>query len=138
MMWRWPIHRSENDGSGTRMPSQVSIHCRRCAGSSAMRRRSWALLLGAQKNGVRLLRSRAVGVYDRRMRRARDLSCGDARVFVEFEVRRIACRDCKQVKRDRLDFLADNPFYTKRFGFVVGRRCRAASIQDVAREFHLD
>ncbi len=35
-------------------------------------------------------------------------------------------------------FLSDNPFYTKRFGFVVGRRCRAASVRDVAREFHLD
>jgi transposase len=59
-------------------------------------------------------------------------------VYVEFEVRRIDCRDCGKVKRERLDFLSDNPFYTKRFGFVVGRRCRAASIQDVAREFHLD
>ena len=78
------------------------------------------------------------GWYDRKTRRARDLSCGDTRVFVEFEVRRIECRDCGKVKREQLDFLSDNPFYTKRFGFVVGRRCRAASIQDVAKEFHLD
>ena len=78
------------------------------------------------------------GWYDRKTRRARDLSCGDTRVFVEFEVRRIECRDCGKVKREQLDFLSDNPFYTKRFGFVVGRRCRAASIQDVAQEFHLD
>ena len=42
------------------------------------------------------------------------------------------------MKRERLAFLSDNPFYTKRFGFVVGRRCRAASVRDVAREFHLD
>jgi len=28
------------------------------------------------------------------------------------------------VKRERLDFLADNPFYTKRFAYYVGRRCR--------------
>jgi transposase len=78
------------------------------------------------------------GWYDRRTRQARDLSCGDKRVYVEFEVRRIECRGCGKVKRERLDFLSDNPFYTKRFGFVVGRRCRAASIRDVAREFHLD
>ena len=78
------------------------------------------------------------GWYDRTTRRARDLSCGDTRVFVEFEVRRIECRDCGKVKREQLDFLSDNPFYTKRFGLVVGRRCRAASIQDVAKEFHLD
>ena len=78
------------------------------------------------------------GWYDRKTRQARDLSCGDSRVFVEFEVRRIDCRGCGKVKREQLDFLSDNPFYTKRFGFVVGRRCRASSIKDVAREFHLD
>jgi transposase len=78
------------------------------------------------------------GWYDRKTARARDLSCGDARVYVEFEVRRLQCRDCGKVKRERLAFLSDNPFYTKRFAFVVGRRCRAASIQDVAKEFHLD
>ena len=78
------------------------------------------------------------GWYDRRTARARDLSCGDARVYVEFEVRRIQCQNCGKVKRERLEFLCDNPFYTKRFAFVVGRRCRAASIQDVAKEFHLD
>ena len=72
------------------------------------------------------------GWYDRRTARARDLSCGDARVYVEFEVRRIQCKNCGKVKRERLEFLCDNPFYTKRFAFVVGRRCRAASIQDVA------
>src|SRR5258707_11683817 len=35
------------------------------------------------------------------------------------------------VKRERLDFLADNPHFTKRFAFYVGRRCRQASIRDV-------
>jgi transposase len=34
--------------------------------------------------------------------------------------------------------LADSPFYTKRFAFFVGRRCRTATISDVARESHLD
>jgi transposase len=42
------------------------------------------------------------------------------------------------VKQERFDWLADNPFYTKRFGFYVGRRCRESSIQDIARELHLD
>ena len=45
---------------------------------------------------------------------------------------------CGKVKQERLSFLADNPFYTKRFAFHVGRRCRASSIRDVARETHLD
>jgi len=36
------------------------------------------------------------------------------------------------------EWLADNPFYTKRFAFFVGRRCRVATIKDVANELHLD
>jgi hypothetical protein len=42
------------------------------------------------------------------------------------------------VKREQLDFLADNPFYTKRFAWFVGRRCRSGTIKDVAEELHLD
>lgn len=76
--------------------------------------------------------------YDRKVRRVRDLSCGDIRVYLEVEVRRVDCRQCGGVKRERLEWLADNPFYTKRFAFLVGRRCRTATIKDVAREFHLD
>ena len=41
------------------------------------------------------------------------------------------------MKREQLDFLADNPFYTKRFAHYIGRRCRQASIKDVAEEFNL-
>ncbi len=68
----------------------------------------------------------------------RDLSCGDTRVYLEIEVRRVQCRRCGAVKQEKFDFLADNPFYTKRFVYHLGRRCRAASITDVAREHHLD
>ena len=53
-------------------------------------------------------------------------------------MRRVACRSCGKVKRERLEFLADNPFYTKRFAYFVGRRCRQSSIQDVAKELSLD
>ena len=77
------------------------------------------------------------GWYDRRTRRVRDLSCGDARIFLEIEVRRVQCKNCEHVKRERLDFLADNPFYTKRFAYYVGRRCRQATIKDIAEELHL-
>src|SRR5215470_10438619 len=75
-----------------------------------------------------------MGWYDRKVRRVRDLSCGDTRIFLELEVRRIDCRRCGKVKRERLDFLADNPLYTKRFGYYVGRRCRDGAIKDVARD----
>ena len=42
------------------------------------------------------------------------------------------------MKREKLDWLGDNPFYTKRFSFFVGRRCRASTVKDVAKELHLD
>jgi transposase len=79
-----------------------------------------------------------MGWYDRKVRRVRDLSCGDTRIFLELEVRRLDCRRCGKVKRERLDFLADNPLYTKRFAYYVGRRCRSATIKDVAAELKLD
>lgn len=42
------------------------------------------------------------------------------------------------MKQERLEWLADNPSYTKRFAYHIGRRCRAASIRDVAKEHLLD
>src|SRR6202521_2516168 len=78
------------------------------------------------------------GWYDRRVRQVRDLSCGDTRIYLEIEVRRVQCRRCGRVKRERLEFLADNPFYTKRFAHYVGRRCRQATIKDIAQELNLD
>jgi len=48
------------------------------------------------------------------------------------------CRSCGVVKQEKLPWLADNPFYTKRFAYYIGRRCRSATIRDVARELRLD
>jgi transposase len=72
------------------------------------------------------------------VRRVRDLSCGDTRIYLEFDARRVRCGLSGKVKREQLEFLADNPFYTKRFAYFVGRRCRQATIKDVAKELHLD
>jgi transposase len=60
------------------------------------------------------------------------------RIYLEVEVRRVRCRSCGKVKREHLGFLADNPFYTKRFAYYVGRRCRSATIKDIAQELNLD
>ena len=79
-----------------------------------------------------------MGWYDRSTRLVRDLSSADSRIYLEFEVRRVLCKSCGQVKREHQAFLADNPFYTKRFAFYVGRRCRSATIKDVAKELGLD
>jgi transposase len=72
------------------------------------------------------------------VRRIRDLGCGDTCIYLEVEVRRVRCRSCGRVKREHLGFLADNPFYTQRFAHYVGRRCRSATIKDIARELNLD
>jgi transposase len=72
------------------------------------------------------------------VRQVHDLPSAGFRIVLELEVRRVACRHCGAVKRERLDFLADNPHFTKRFAFYVGRRCRQASIRDVAKELKLD
>lgn len=48
------------------------------------------------------------------------------------------CRSCGKVKREKLDWLSKNPFYTKRFAWYVGRRCRTMTVQDVAKELKLD
>jgi transposase len=77
------------------------------------------------------------GWYDQAKRRVRDHSSSGYRIVLELAVRRVACRTCGAVKRERPDFLADNPHFTKRFAFYVGRRCRQASIRDVAKELKL-
>ena len=78
------------------------------------------------------------GWYDRKRRLVRDLSCGDVRIYLDIERRRVDCRRCGTVKQEKLAFLANNPFYTKRFAYHVGRRCRTTSIKEVAKECHLD
>jgi transposase len=50
----------------------------------------------------------------------------------------VRCRSCGKVKREEVNFLADNPLYTKRFAYHVGRRCRTATIKDIAQELKLD
>jgi transposase len=77
--------------------------------------------------------------YDRKVRWVRDLDLrGSTHLPGDVEVRRVLGRSCGKVKQEPLDWLADSPFYTKRFAFWVGRRCRVMTIKDVARETHLD
>jgi transposase len=42
------------------------------------------------------------------------------------------------VKTEKLDWLADNPLYTKRFAYYIGRKCRKETIKDIAAEHKLD
>jgi transposase len=66
------------------------------------------------------------------------LSCAEHRIYLDLEVRRVDCRQCGAVKRERLDFLVENALHTKRFALYVGRRCRNGTIRDVAAELRLD
>lgn len=59
-------------------------------------------------------------------------------MYLELEIRRVFCLGCNKVKQETLEFLADNPFYTKRFAFYVGKRCNSQTIKDVAGELRLD
>ncbi|HEU4585131.1 MAG TPA: transposase, partial [Gemmatimonadaceae bacterium] len=68
----------------------------------------------------------------------RDLPCGDLAVYLDFELRRVKCRSCGSVKRERLDWLAANPHYTRRFALYVGKQCRTSPIKEVASDLRLD
>ena len=54
------------------------------------------------------------------------------------EVRRVLCRKCGKEKTEKLEWIASNPFYTKQFAHYVGRKCRAMTVKDVAKELKLD
>ncbi len=75
--------------------------------------------------------------YDHRRHLVRDLPCGDTRVFVDIELRRVRCMQCAAVRKESIDAVIGSPFVTKRFAFYVGRRCHSATIHDVAKELHL-
>jgi transposase len=75
--------------------------------------------------------------YDHKTRLVRDKPCGDLRIYLEMEVRRVDCKDCGAVKGERLSWL-NNPFYTKRFAYYVGKRCQNTTIREVADELCLD
>jgi transposase len=68
----------------------------------------------------------------------RDLPCGDLVIYLELEVRRVECRTCGRVKQERLDWLAANPHYTKRFALYVGKQCRSTPIKEVADDLRLN
>jgi transposase len=78
------------------------------------------------------------GWYDRRQRRARDLPCGSHRIYLQIEVRRVQCRRCGRVKRERLEDFLENALHSRRFARYIGERCRSSTIKDVAAEQRLD
>jgi transposase len=82
-------------------------------------------------------RTRHRTFYDRTIRRVRDTDAAGWRIYLAFEQRRVACSRCQGVKVERLDWLARNPRYTKRFAQQVGTLCRDMSNKAVAEILHL-
>jgi transposase len=107
-------------------------------GYSETRRHGLSDLSGYKKTACGCCGAVHRSYYDKKVRRIRDLSCGDARIYLEMEVQRVQCKRCSKVKQEKLTWLADNPFYTKRFSYYVGRKCRAMTVTDVAKELKLD
>jgi transposase len=116
----------------------VSVRSPRSVASSAIPGHVSCDSCGGEKTGCETCGRWQRTFYDRKTRRVSDLSCCDTRVYLEVEVRRVHCRSCGAVKQEKLPWLANNPFYTERFAFYVGQRCRSATIRDVARELRLD
>lgn len=68
----------------------------------------------------------------------RDLPCGEFRIYLAVEVRRVKCSKCGNLRQEKLNWLADSRFFTKRFAFFVGERCREMSIKAVTEETRVD
>ncbi len=58
-------------------------------------------------------------------------------MHVCFERRRVMCARCRGVRVERLDWLAQNPRYTRRLAMHVGRLCREMTNKGVAEALHL-
>jgi len=91
------------------MRSLDVVRSPRCAAYSVIRQRASSPSHGAQKTLCGGCGRAHRGWYDLRTRRVRDLPCGDARLLLEIDVRRVRCKSCGHVKRERLDVLADTP-----------------------------
>ena len=52
---------------------------------------------GARVISLRRRQKKHYTFYDRKIKFARDLSCGDVRIYVSFEIRRVKCRGCGKV-----------------------------------------
>ena len=90
------------------------------------------------KNGLRLLRSYPEGVV-----RPEGPPCARSFVRRHADISGIGGAAGRvpplwQGEAGTARFLADNPLYTKRFAYYVGRRCRGETIKDVAEELALD
>jgi len=85
-------HRDDPAECGMCIASEDSVRARPSWGSSGTRTHACSPSPGGQKNGLRNLRAcPARVVRPQAARRVRDLGCGDLRIYLEVEVRRVPC-----------------------------------------------
>ena len=133
------IEWKKRDDCWTNIGSPDLVREQKLRGYLETRRHVLLDLSGHKKNSMRVLWQRFIGVITTR----RCVGYGIYPVgmhgftwkwrFGEYYVGSVG-----NVKREKLEWLADNPFYTKRFAYYVGRKCRAMTIKDVAKELKLD
>lgn len=68
----------------------------------------------------------------------RDLSLCAYKVFLRVDIRRVKCKNCKKVKRERIEDFLSNCRTTKLYMYFIGERCRESSVSAVASEQGLD
>ena len=133
IMFGWPIQRSDSGGCGTRTRSVDFVRYPRCAVSSVIRRRASSLLCGAQKNGLRLLWSSSLGLVRPAhapgsrsvLRRHAHLPGVRGAACAVPELWHSEARAARRSWPTTLSIPSALPIY-------VGRRCRQATIKDVA------
>ena len=89
-------------GSMMRFGFPASVRRPRSVASSAIPRRGSCGSCAGEKTACGTCGRVQRIFYDRKTRRVRDLSCGDTRVYLEIEIRRVYCRSCGAVKQEKL------------------------------------
>ena len=60
------------------------------------------------------------------------MDSGGTRIYLEFEYRRVDCRNCGGVKQEGIPWLSSSKRNTRRFERIIGRQCREMSLIRVA------
>lgn len=83
-------------------------------------------------------RSVSGDIHQYKLRRVRDVSCFQRKVYLVFHIRRFRCSECHKVFTESLDSIAFNQRYTRRFERMVYRECLGQTFQDVAKKLRMN
>ena len=108
-MFRLRAWQNPSGSCAMRIDFQALFHWRKCTEFWRSHAASGAATSARKKTVCRQCGRAWRSYYDRRPWVVRALSCGPLRIFLEFEIRRVACDQCG-VKREKLSWLADCPF----------------------------